>query len=66
VELADFHIRANAVSPAVVVTPIHDAFIEPAKIEELWLALTDKLCSLVLRLMRRVAPRFAETDGLRF
>ena len=33
-ELADFHIRANAVSPAVVVTPIYGAFIEPAKIEE--------------------------------
>jgi hypothetical protein len=33
-ELADSGIRVNAVSPAVVVTPIYGAFIEPAKIEE--------------------------------
>ncbi len=33
-ELADYGIRVNAVSPAVVVTPIYGAFIEPAKIEE--------------------------------
>ncbi|PCJ94795.1 MAG: sugar dehydrogenase [Flavobacteriaceae bacterium] len=33
-ELADFNIRVNAVSPAVVVTPIYDAFIEEDKIEE--------------------------------
>jgi len=33
-ELADSSIRVNAVSPAVVVTPIYGAFIEPAKIEE--------------------------------
>jgi NAD(P)-dependent dehydrogenase (short-subunit alcohol dehydrogenase family) len=33
-ELADHGIRVNAVSPAVVVTPIYGAFIEPAKIEE--------------------------------
>jgi NAD(P)-dependent dehydrogenase (short-subunit alcohol dehydrogenase family) len=33
-ELADFHIRVNAVSIAVVVTPIYGAFIEPEKIEE--------------------------------
>ncbi len=33
-ELADHDIRVNAVSPAVVVTPIYGAFIEPAKIEE--------------------------------
>lgn len=33
-ELADFNIRVNAVSPAVVVTPIYGAFIEPDKIEE--------------------------------
>lgn len=33
-ELADHNIRVNAVSPAVVVTPIYGAFIEPAKIEE--------------------------------
>lgn len=33
-ELGEFGIRANAVSPAVVVTPIYGSFIEPAKIEE--------------------------------
>lgn len=33
-ELADQNIRVNAVSPAVVVTPIYGEFIEPAKIEE--------------------------------
>ncbi len=33
-ELADHKIRVNAVSPAVVVTPIYGAFIEPANIEE--------------------------------
>ncbi len=33
-ELADFKIRVNAVSPAVVVTPIYEAFIEKDKIEE--------------------------------
>jgi NAD(P)-dependent dehydrogenase (short-subunit alcohol dehydrogenase family) len=33
-ELADYHIRVNAVSPAVVVTPIYGEFIEPDKIEE--------------------------------
>jgi NAD(P)-dependent dehydrogenase (short-subunit alcohol dehydrogenase family) len=33
-ELADHNIRVNAVSPAVVVTPIYGAFIDPAKIEE--------------------------------
>lgn len=33
-ELADAGIRVNAVAPAVVVTPIFGAFIEPAKIEE--------------------------------
>lgn len=33
-ELADQHIRVNAVSPAVVNTPIYGAFIEPNKIEE--------------------------------
>ncbi len=32
-ELADHKIRVNAVSPAVVITPIYGAFIEPAKIE---------------------------------
>ncbi|MBI3885292.1 MAG: SDR family oxidoreductase [Opitutae bacterium] len=33
-ELAEHKIRVNAVAPAVVVTPIYGAFIEPAKIEE--------------------------------
>jgi NAD(P)-dependent dehydrogenase (short-subunit alcohol dehydrogenase family) len=33
-ELADFNIRVNAVSPAVVVTPIYSSFIEKSKIEE--------------------------------
>jgi hypothetical protein len=33
-ELAQHRIRVNAVPPAVVVTPIYEAFIEPAKIEE--------------------------------
>ena len=33
-ELADYNIRVNAVSPAVVVTPIYSAFIERDKIEE--------------------------------
>ena len=33
-ELADSNIRVNAVSPAVVVTPIYGSFIEPDKIEE--------------------------------
>ncbi|MDB4614547.1 SDR family oxidoreductase [bacterium] len=33
-ELADSGIRVNAVAPAVVVTPIYGAFIEPDKIEE--------------------------------
>ena len=33
-ELSDYHIRVNAVCPAVVVTPIYGAFIAPDKIEE--------------------------------
>ncbi|WP_375562708.1 SDR family NAD(P)-dependent oxidoreductase [Bernardetia sp. OM2101] len=33
-ELADHNIRVNAVSPAVVVTPIYGAFMEKDKIEE--------------------------------
>ena len=33
-ELADSGIRVNAVSPAVVVTPIYGAFIDPAEIED--------------------------------
>ncbi|MCZ6597514.1 MAG: SDR family NAD(P)-dependent oxidoreductase [Planctomycetota bacterium] len=33
-ELADHGIRVNAVSPAVVLTPIYGSFIEPSKIEE--------------------------------
>lgn len=32
-ELAEYGIRVNAVAPAVVVTPIYGAFIEPDKIE---------------------------------
>lgn len=32
-ELADFGIRVNAVSPAVVMTPVFDSFIEPSQIE---------------------------------
>jgi NAD(P)-dependent dehydrogenase (short-subunit alcohol dehydrogenase family) len=33
-ELGDFGIRVNAVAPAVVVTPIYGAFIDPAEIEK--------------------------------
>ncbi len=33
-ELADFNIRVNAISPAIVVTPIFGAFIDKDKIEE--------------------------------
>ena len=33
-ELADYKIRVNAISPAVVVTPIYGEFIAPDKIEE--------------------------------
>ena len=33
-ELAEYNIRVNAVSPAVVKTPIYNAFIEPDQIEE--------------------------------
>ncbi|WP_045114860.1 SDR family NAD(P)-dependent oxidoreductase [Microscilla marina] len=33
-ELAEFNIRVNAVSPAVVITPIYEAFIEPAQVKE--------------------------------
>ena len=33
-ELADHNIRVNAVSPAVVITPIYGAFIDPAAIEK--------------------------------
>lgn len=33
-ELAEHKIRVNAVSPAVVLTPIYGAFIEPSQIEE--------------------------------
>lgn len=33
-ELADYNIRVNAVSPAVVVTPIYGAFIDPDAIED--------------------------------
>ena len=33
-ELADHNIRVNAVSPAVVKTPIYEAFIEPAEVDD--------------------------------
>ena len=33
-ELADHNIRVNAVSPAVVKTPIYEAFIDPDKLGE--------------------------------
>ena len=33
-ELADYNIRVNAVSPAVVKTPIYEAFIDPDNIDE--------------------------------
>lgn len=33
-ELADHNIRVNAVSPAVVKTPIYESFIDPSKIDE--------------------------------
>jgi len=33
-ELAEFNIRVNAVSPAVVKTPIYEAFIEPSEMDE--------------------------------
>lgn len=33
-ELADHNIRVNAVSPAVVKTPIYEAFIDPSEIDE--------------------------------
>ena len=33
-ELADSHIRVNAVSPAVVKTPIYESFINPADMDE--------------------------------
>lgn len=32
-ELAEFNIRVNAVSPAVVKTPIYESFIEPAELD---------------------------------
>jgi NAD(P)-dependent dehydrogenase (short-subunit alcohol dehydrogenase family) len=34
IELADRQIRVNAVAPAVVATPIYEAFIPPEKVEE--------------------------------
>ncbi len=33
-ELADYNVRVNAVSPAVVITPIYGAFIDPDAIED--------------------------------
>jgi len=40
-ELADHHIRVNAVSPAVVKTPIYEAFIEPDKVNEVLATFND-------------------------
>lgn len=36
IELAEYKIRVNAVSPAFVITPIYKAFIEEDKIEEVF------------------------------
>lgn len=33
-ELADYNIRVNAVSPAVVKTPIYEAFIDPKEVDQ--------------------------------
>lgn len=33
-ELAEYNIRVNAVSPAVVKTPIYEAFIDPSEVDE--------------------------------
>ena len=33
-ELADSNVRVNAVSPAVVKTPIYEAFIDPSEVDE--------------------------------
>jgi NAD(P)-dependent dehydrogenase (short-subunit alcohol dehydrogenase family) len=33
-ELADTNIRVNAVSPAVVKTPIYEAFIDPCELDQ--------------------------------
>ncbi|HBR99199.1 MAG TPA: sugar dehydrogenase [Gammaproteobacteria bacterium] len=33
-ELAEYNIRVNAVSPAVVKTPIYEAFIDPSQVDE--------------------------------
>jgi len=35
-EPADYNIRVNGVSPAVVVTPIYSEFIEPTKSKKPW------------------------------
>ncbi|MEQ9617707.1 MAG: SDR family oxidoreductase [Deltaproteobacteria bacterium] len=40
-ELSEYNIRANAVSPAVVATPIYEGFIEPDKIEETLVGFND-------------------------
>jgi len=41
IELAEHKIRVNAVSPAVVATPIFNRFIEPEKVEETLASLND-------------------------
>jgi NAD(P)-dependent dehydrogenase (short-subunit alcohol dehydrogenase family) len=33
-ELGEYRIRVNAVAPAVVETPVYEAFIEPSKVKE--------------------------------
>jgi len=40
-ELAEFNIRVNAVSPAVVKTPIYETFIEPGDIDEVMTGFND-------------------------
>ncbi|MAZ88604.1 MAG: sugar dehydrogenase [Cellvibrionaceae bacterium] len=40
-ELADHHIRVNAVSPAVVKTPIYGAFVEPESMDETMASFND-------------------------
>jgi len=40
-ELAEHNIRVNAVSPAVVKTPIYEAFIDPAEVDEALAGLDD-------------------------
>lgn len=41
VELAEHNIRVNAVSPAVVKTPIYEAFIDPSEVDEALVGFND-------------------------